>query len=403
MSSLPNTFAYRAQGIDGQPLTGTIDAASPDQARDRLESLRLRVIELAPSETPGAAVRPLKGDDFLTFNQQLAHLTSAGMPLEHGLRLIAQDMRSGRVAETVRQIADELEKGVPLGEAFQKHANQFPPAYGHLIDAGVKTNNLSGMLLNLGEHLRTLAQLRAALWRALAYPLMVFVALCCVVAFLGGYVFPQFADVYHVWGTRLPWVTEFMIAYSRPIAVLFLCLGVLAIALTIASRVMRHSAAHQSIRDNVVMNLPLIGPVVARSLVSRWCDAVRLGVVGGMDLPRAMLTAADAVGSARIRSDADRMAAKITAGQPLSSSESFSVMPPTVPAAIELSTRHGGLPQTLATLTHMYQQQAQAKVGVIPAVLTPILLTMLTGIIGFIILAMFLPFVTLLSAVSGVK
>jgi type II secretory pathway component PulF len=116
-----------------------------------------------------------------------------------------------------------------------------------------------------------------------------------------------------------------------------------------------------------------------------------------------MLTAADAVGSARIRADAERMAAKITAGQPLSSSESFSVMPPTVPAAIELSTRHGGLPQTLATLAQMYQQQAQAKVGVIPAVLTPILLTMLTGIIGFIILAMFLPFVNLLSAVSGVK
>src|SRR5689334_16900644 len=100
MSAIPNTFAYRAQSIDGQPLTGTIDAASPDQARERLESLRLRVLELAPAETAAAApTRPLKGEDFLTFNQQLAHLTSAGMPLEHGLRLIAQDMRSGRVAD----------------------------------------------------------------------------------------------------------------------------------------------------------------------------------------------------------------------------------------------------------------------------------------------------------------
>src|SRR3982751_3260875 len=109
MSALPNTFAYRAQSIDGQPLPGPIDPASPDQARERLESLRLRVLELAPAQSAAAPVRPLKGEDFLTFNQQLAHLTSAGMPLEQGLRLIAQDMHRGSVANTIRQIADELE------------------------------------------------------------------------------------------------------------------------------------------------------------------------------------------------------------------------------------------------------------------------------------------------------
>lgn len=401
MSSIPNTFAYRAQSIDGQPLTGTIDAASPDQARERLESLRLRVIELAPSDRPASTSRPLRGEDFLTFNQQLAHLTSAGMPLEQGLRLIAQDMHRGTVANTVRQIADELEKGVPLGRAFEKHAAQFPPAYGHLIDAGVQTNNLSGMLLNLSEHLRTLAHLRASLWRALAYPLMVLVALCCVVGFLGAWVFPQFADIYRAWGTRLPWMTQFMIDFSRPIAWAALTLGLLAILLAILSRGMKNSALRQKLRDNVVMRLPLIGPVVSRSLVARWCDAVRLGVVGGMDLPRAMRTAGDAVGSARLADDGNRMAAKLEGGQPLSSNESFSVMPPTVPAAIELATRHGSLPQTLDTLAHMYQEQAQAKVGIIPAVLTPLLLTLLTGVIGFIILAMFLPFVNLVSSISG--
>ena len=400
MSSIPHTFAYRAQSIDGQPLTGTIDAASPDQARERLESLRLRVLELAPSEATTAA-RPLKGEDFLTFNQQLAHLTAAGMPLEQGLRLIAQDMHRGPVANTVRQIADELEKGVPLGQAFEKHAAQFPPAYAHLIDAGVHTHNLSGMLLNLSEHLRTLATLRAALWRALAYPLAVFVALCCVVGFLGTWVFPQFADIYKAWGSRLPWMTQFMVDYSRPIAWFFLAMGVLAILVALLSRTMKHSPLQQSLRDNVVLRLPLIGPVVSRSLVARWCDAVRLGVVGGMDLPRAMRTAGDAVGSPRLADDTARMAAKLEGGQPRSSGESFSVMPPTVPAAVELATRHGGLAETLGTLARMYQEQAQARVGAIPTVLTPLLLTLLAGIIGFIVIAMFAPFLNFISILVG--
>jgi type II secretory pathway component PulF len=402
MSSVSNTFAYRAQSIDGQPLSGTIDAESADHARARLESLRLRVLDLEPAAT-GQAARPLRGEDFLTFNQQLAHLTAAGLPLEHGLRLIAQDMRRGRVANTIRQIADELEKGVPLGQAFEKHASQFPPAYGRLIDAGVKTNNLSGMLLNLGEHLRTLSQLRAALWRALAYPLVVFVALCCVVAFLGGWVFPQFSDVYRIWGTQLPWATQFLLDHGRTIAGVFLGLAVLVVALIVLARVLRMTGRQGWLRDAVGLRLPLVGPVIGRSLVSRWCDAVRLGVTGGMDLPRAMRTAADAVGSERLRRDAERMSAKLEAGQPITAGESFDVLPATVPAAIDLSSEHGGLAPTLGTLSQMYQQQAQTRVGLIPAVLTPLLLTLLTGVIGFIILAMFLPFVNLMGALTGVK
>ena len=125
---------------------------------------------------PGGAA--LRGIDFITFNQQLAHLTSAGMPIERGLRLIAQDMRRGRVSSTIRQIADELDRGVPLAMAFQNHASRFPPAYGRLLEAGIRTNNLSAMLLNLGRHMETVARLRAAMWRAISYPLMVFIALC---------------------------------------------------------------------------------------------------------------------------------------------------------------------------------------------------------------------------------
>ena len=95
-TSLP-TFAYRAQTVEGQPVTGTIDADDADQARQRLELLRLRVFELAPAGASKAS-GALRGEDFVTFNEQLAHLTAAGLPMEQGLRLIAQDLRRGRVA-----------------------------------------------------------------------------------------------------------------------------------------------------------------------------------------------------------------------------------------------------------------------------------------------------------------
>src|SRR2546425_278061 len=94
-------FAYRAQTSAGEPLSGTIDATNVDDANRRLAGLQLRVLELDPV-TAAPRTKPLRGEDFLAFNTQLAHLTTAGLPVEQGLRLIAEDMRSRHMAQTVK-------------------------------------------------------------------------------------------------------------------------------------------------------------------------------------------------------------------------------------------------------------------------------------------------------------
>jgi type IV pilus assembly protein PilC len=404
MSSHAPVFAYRAQSLDGQPLSGTIDAATADQARERLESLRLRVLELEPASAAPTATRALRGDDFVSFNQQLAHLTAAGLPMEQGLRLIAQDLRRGKVAATVRHIADDLERGSSLGDAFQKYANRFPPAYGRLIDAGVRSSNLSGMLLSLGQHLQTIARLRSALWRALSYPIMVFLALCFVLAFIGHFVLPRFEVVFRDFGTRLPVITEILLEASHAMGTGAIVAAVLVILLIVVWQVLRSTGRDAPLRDAVGLRLPLIGPTLRRSMISRWCDAVRLGVNGGMDLPSAMRTASDAVGSPRLAREVDQLVARLEAGQPLDDGRRWRLIPATVLAAMDLSTRQGGpgvLADVLATLAQMYQQQARAKVGLIPAILTPLMLALLAGIIGFVILAMFAPLITLIQADSG--
>src|SRR5688572_20329653 len=213
----PLSFAYQAQSDDGRRVTGTIDAFDAGTAILRLQALRLRVMQIEPlkgslgappaDQPAGAAARPrgraLQGDDFAAFNQQLAHLTAAGLPVEAGLRLIAQDMRSGRLAATVRLVADELERGTPLGEAFEKHRARFPALYGQLLEAGVKGGDLSGVLLNLGRHMEMVQRLRSLLWRTVSYPLTVLAALAVVMTFLGLYVIPQFELLFDEFGLKL--------------------------------------------------------------------------------------------------------------------------------------------------------------------------------------------------------
>src|SRR3954471_20462247 len=155
-ASGPNRLAYEAHSEGGYRVSGTIDAPDAETALLRLRSMRLRVNEVSPvvatngdaagPGAPGAGRRrrAVRGDDFIAFNQQLAHLAAAGLPIESGLRLIARDLRRGRLADTVKAVADDLDRGTPLGQAFDNHRARFPALYGRLLDAGVRSGNLAG-------------------------------------------------------------------------------------------------------------------------------------------------------------------------------------------------------------------------------------------------------------------
>jgi len=104
-------FAFSAQNAAGEPLSGTINADSIVEASRKLHDLQLRAIELDPIRATAQKPRRLSGDDFQAFNTQLAYLATAGLPIEKSLRLIAEDMRTGALAETVKQVATDLESG----------------------------------------------------------------------------------------------------------------------------------------------------------------------------------------------------------------------------------------------------------------------------------------------------
>jgi general secretion pathway protein F len=425
-------FAYRAQTDDGDRLTGTIEASDAQAAMERLAGLRLRVTELSPlgrngtgdngqaadgsgSEKRAAgkdrkAGRPLRGDDFIAFNQQMAQLAASGMPIESGLRLIARDLRKGRLARTVQAVADELDRGTPLGEAFERHGARFPPLYGRLLDAGVRAGDLPAVLLNLGRHMELVQRLRAALWRTLSYPLVVLVALALVLSFLGFYVLPQFAHIYE--GMRfttfsprgrqtvqmtLPAVTEVVMAVGRAIPFVAATAVVLLIGAMAAWAALRARGRGQALGERVALSIPLIGRAVRASLVARWCDALRIGVSAGMPLPAAIELAADAVRSPMLRADGRVLAGRIEAGVAMGGLDGgVHVLPATVPAALDMAAGHNDLPATLASLADLYERQAEARINAIPAVLTPILVIVVAGSIGFVILGFMLPMVRVL-------
>lgn len=394
------SFAYQAQTLAGQPITGTIDAPDGEHARQYLSSLGLRVTQVQEVENVDRPT-PIRGEDFVAFNQQLAQLTAAGLPIERGLRLIAQEMASGRLKASVQQIAAELESGTPLGESFEKHRGQFPPLYGRLIDAGVKANNLPGMLFNLGRHHELVRRMRSSLWQSLSYPLIVLFGLMIVLSVIGLMVIPQYRSILDDFDTELPWITKFVFVladYS------FILLGVsifLVIAIPILIFILRLTGSDVAAGDGFGFPLPLIGKVMKYNLLARWCDSAKLAIDAGLDLPQAIDLASRAMGSPTFEQDGETMVGILEQGRSLDSMSHWQVVPPSVRASMELAQGQEQLSEALAGLAALYEQQAERRLEIFRTLLPPIILILLAAVMMFVIAGIFLPMINLLTSLTG--
>jgi len=365
----------------------------------QLQSLGLRVLSIqhAPDQpTP----KRLGTDDFILFNQQLAHLTQAGLPVERGLRLIAADLRSGRLANAANAVASDLERGLSLQDAFDRHSKQFPSLYAKLVDAGVKTGNLPGMLFAMGRHLELVKRVRFALWRVFAYPIVAMTALAAVAFFVATNVLPQFKAIYKDFGTTLPALTVYILAAGEHAVPILTALAFIVAAITAVMLVLRAVGAWGYINDYVLLQIPIVGSVLKASLLARWCDGLRIGVASGLDLPRAIELTSDTIASPKLQTDATTLTDSLAAGKTFDQFRG-KLVPATIPAAIELSAQTGDLATTLAIITQMYEQLAEQRLRLIPVILTPLLMIVVAAGIGITVAALFLPLVRLISSLSG--
>ena len=397
-------FEYVAQTDAGLRMSGVVQAPDGAGAVAVLEGMRLRVLEVTQRREKA---RPMRGGDFLAFNQQLAEFAKAGMPIETGVRLAAASARRGRLAKAIALVAAEIKRGAPVEAAFDKHRRQFPPLYGRLIEAGLRGGDLHGVLLEFGPQLESQDRLSAALWRSVAYPLFTFCALLIVLSFIGWQLAPRLVETLVAMRMKIPLATRIVLAMSRA-APYFAAAAIIGSALAMA--LLRRGGVSGRQRfwsSRLLLPLPLVGPVVRYALVSRWLVGLRIGLAGNLPLPQAVRLAGEATASATLRREGEQWAAQLQDGGP-SGSRSPSLLPETVTLAIELSPAKDRLPQTLRTLSDLYDRLAELRTERIPAIVTPLLMMLIALLISVTALGLLLPVILYLkqlmqsTAMSGI-
>jgi type IV pilus assembly protein PilC len=321
------------------------------------------------------------------------------MSIERGLRLIADDLGRGGMAQSIRNVATALERGVPLSEAFAKHEQQFPALYARIIDAGVRSGQLSAVLLNLGRHLQLVARLRNVLWQAAAYPLMVIAGLMVVLAFISHYIIPQFEQIYAHW-TQLPLITQIFFQVARWVPGIVILIGAIFLLVPALWGLLRLVGMDRPVVD-LMLWMPGIGPVLHRNLMARWCDAMALGVQAGMDLPAALALSSDVIGSPALRRDTEAMADSLSRGQPLSLPQgSARIIPMTTLAMLQLSADRSDLPAALQTLARMYQEQSDLRLAAVQNALAPLMILLVGLMVAFAVIGVFAPIITLIQTIT---
>ena len=398
-------FDYTAQCDGGAAISGTIEAPDDDEALKHLVGMRLRNIDLRAAKG-WSRHRPIRGDDFIFFNEQLASLAASGTCLDVGLRQLGKDLQSSRLRRVLDEVAGEIEKGVPLDEAVSSRADRLPKLYARVIRAGVANGNLSATLLNLSHHLRQMAETKRLMWEALAYPVVVLVLavglVCAVLMFL----IPQFEMIFADFQSsgfyvQTPTLSTFIFDFARVLPSVFGWGGLVILVIVVGLLAARFSLDGRLLREQLLLNIPVLGRAIRDSLRARFLRAMGFSVGTGIPLPEAVRLAADAAASPNLRRDAETLAKRVEQGQKAyEACRNLVIVPPMFGYVVEVNEDRNNLEQGLIELSNSFEMRAGHGQNLLRAWIGPLAIVLVGGLIGLCILALFLPIVTMMQSVG---
>lgn len=395
-------FEYDGLTPGGTAIAGRIEAVSRERALDDLGQMRIEVRDLRAVEPQAKRPAAISEDDLIFFNEQLASLAEAGIALDEGLAQLARDIESRRLREWIEGLVADLRRGVPLDRAIATREQGLPLLYSRVIRAGIDSGELAATLLNLNQHLRLAGNTRRLVWEVVSYPLLVAAIALTVISAFFLYVVPGTRTIFADFGVRLPAMTELLMGIADHYPLILLAGGLVVAGLALAWTSLRFSPAGLSLRESILIGIPIIGRVYRASLIARFLRSVSTAVATGIPLPQAMRLGGGATGSVRLAADAERLAAEVEQGRSVFvASQTARVIPPLFGFCVQVAVGRDALPTAIAQLARSYENRAFHAQSMLRTLLFPLLIIVLGGFLAFAITAMFLPLLTVINCVSS--
>ncbi len=329
---------------------------------------------------------------FLVFNQELAALLRAGLPLLQALDLMLERLRDPEFRAVLTEIRDDVKSGSDLSQAFGGHGDIFPPLYASTLKAGERSGELEGVIRRFIRYLRLVLDARKRVFAALVYPLVLVGLSIAMIAVMTLYVVPRFMGFFGEMGVELPLITRMTLGFS-----LFMRHNILWILLAVLAgwvALRRYAATPDGRRavDRWKLSVPFLGPVLHRFALAEFCRSLSTLLAGGIPLPQGLEISVEAVGNAHIRGRLEPTLKAVNEGQPFHATlEQAGVFEPLEIDMVKVGEATGSLDVMLQSVSEFLDEQVEVRMGRILTLIEPLMLVFMGMIVAILLVSVYLP------------
>jgi type IV pilus assembly protein PilC len=393
------TFKYSVRDRSGKLVNGELAAETEAALVQRLKSMGYAPVSISQANTgfkkeltvPGFGPK-VKLKDLAIFSRQFATMINSGLSLMRALTILSEQTESQELARVVSEVRNEVEAGSALSVSMGKHPKVFPPLMVNLCKAGEIGGFLDAVLLQIAENYEAEVKLRSKIKSAMTYPVVVgCIALIALIIMLT-FVVPSFANIFKTLGTKLPAPTQMLVDISHWMKYMLPAGIVLAIAFMIVWRRIKHREDVRRVVDPWKLKVPVFGMLFQKVAIARFARNLGTMIRSGVPILQALDIVADTTGNWTITAAVRDVQESVRQGesltQPLSQHDVF---PPMVVQMMAVGEDTGALDTMLAKIAEFYDQEVEATTEALTALIEPIMIAVLGGLVGGMIVCLYLP------------
>lgn len=384
---------YFWEGVDrnNKQVRGELKAPSETVVSASLRRQGVRVLKIKRQTLRGGG--RISEKDIAFFTRQLATMMKAGVPLLQSFDIVGRGHSNPRVSRLLLEIKGDVESGTSLSQAFRKHRGYFDALYCNLVAAGESAGVLDSILDRLASYKEKMLAIKGKIKSAMFYPAAVVIVAIVVVVVIMIFVIPAFKQVFSSFGAELPMPTLVVIAMSDFFVkfwwvFFFIVAGFVSGFLFLAKR----SDKFRMIVDRAMLRLPILGEVLRKATIARWCRTLSTMFTAGVPLVESLDSVAGASGNAVYMEATKKIQSEVATGTSLTvSMQNRNVFPNMVIQMTQIGEESGSLDAMLSKVADFYEREVDDAIAAISSLIEPAIIVVLGVIIGGLVIAMYLP------------
>lgn len=407
-------YSYKARDKNGNLIENTISAESEDFARNLLSEKGLWVVELKKDRSEKKSSLDINLDgffaklmgipfkDIVVFCRQFSALVDSGIAMLRSLNILASQTKNPNLGQILKDIRDDVEQGISLSEAFAKHPKVFDQLFISMIKAGETGGVLDQVLQRIAAFMEYKARLTSKIQSAMTYPIVVCVFATIIFFIMLTFILPRFSAIFSQLGDELPAYTQFLINISefiRSPMSLFLLLALIAVGFGLSKIYSTEQGRY--FFDTLLLKIPVLGGLIQKVSISRFTRTFGTLIKSGVPILTALEIVENSSGNAVVARVIKEVQNEVVQGGlvhvPL---EKSWVFPPMVSSMISIGEETGELDSMLTKIADFYDTEVEAGIESLTSLLEPFMMVFLGGMIGAVIVGMYLPMFKIFEALQ---